>query len=61
MTTLKSLDVIKPIVSGLQNENTSDICRKLLALLAADEDQKRKIADIIIRDVRNRKISSLLS
>mmetsp|Transcript_107951 Transcript_107951/g.161508 ORF Transcript_107951/g.161508 Transcript_107951/m.161508 type:complete len:155 (+) Transcript_107951:55-519(+) len=58
---LKNMDVIQPLVSGLQNEKARDISRQLLGILAADEEQKRKIIDVVVRDVRTRKISFLLN
>lgn len=55
------MDLIQPLVSGLQNEKSREISRQLLSVLAADEDQKRKIVDVVVRDARTRKISFLMS
>jgi len=57
----KQMDLIQPLVQGLQDEKAGDISRKLLAIFASNEEQKRKIIDVVVRDVRTRKISYLLN
>jgi len=51
--------VTQTLVSGLQHKQSNSICKQLLALLAAEEEQKRKIIDILVREVRTKKISAL--
>jgi ribulose bisphosphate carboxylase small subunit len=50
--------ILQSLVACLQDERAKDIAGKTLSIIAMDEEAKRRIIDIVVCDVRTRKITT---
>jgi hypothetical protein len=54
--------ILQSLVACLQDERVKDIAGRTLSVIASlDEEAKRKIVDVVVCDVRTRKITTFFT